>query len=128
MTQVKTTKKPKPKTAESKALAKKIFDKALKILDERKAEDILSVDLEGQSALADYIIIASGTSSRSVAALADYLRRAFLEAGVKPVRIEGLPQADWVLVDAGDVIVHLFRQEVRDYYKLDDRFEQEDDE
>lgn len=127
MTKVTTPKKAKTKTPQDKAKAKKLCEVALKLLDERKAEDILSVDLEGQSALADYIIIASGGSSRQVAALADYLRRDFLKHGVKPVRIEGLPQADWVLVDAGDVIVHLFRQEVRDYYKLDDRFEQDDE-
>ena len=115
------------KVVKVKANPEKLYKAALKVLDERKAEDILPVDLQGRSALADYIIIASGSSSRQVAALADYLRKAFIENGVKPVRIEGLPQGDWVLIDAGDVLVHLFRPEVRDFYQLEERFEEPDE-
>ncbi len=95
-------------------------DEALRILDERQAENILTVSLQGKSPIADYAIIASGRSGRQLGAIADYLREAFLKAGVKQVRVEGLEQADWVLVDAGDVLIHLFRPEVREYYQIED--------
>lgn len=95
-------------------------DAAMKVLDDRKAEDIVAVDARGRSAMADYVIIATGRSSRQLAATADYLRDAFLKNGCRRVRVEGLPQGDWVLVDAGDVIVHLFRPEVRRYYGIED--------
>ena len=94
-------------------------DEALKILNERKAEDIVSVSLAGKSSVADYLIIASGRAGRQVSAIADYLRDGFYKLGAKQVRIEGLGEANWVLVDGGDVIVHLFRPEVRAYYDLD---------
>jgi ribosome silencing factor RsfS/YbeB/iojap len=94
-------------------------DAALKVLDERQAEDIVTVSLAGRSSVADYMIIASGRAGRQVAAIADYLREAFYKLGCKQVRIEGLGEANWVLIDAGDVIVHLFRPEVRTYYDLD---------
>jgi len=88
-------------------------------LDEEKAEDILSIDLAGKSDVADALVIASGRSQRHVAALADKIARAFKENGVEGVKVEGLPSADWVLLDAGDVIVHLFRPEVREFYNLE---------
>ncbi|MDR3450143.1 MAG: ribosome silencing factor [Alphaproteobacteria bacterium] len=100
-------------------IPEQLRDAALKILDERQAEDIVNVPLEGRSAVADYIIIASGRASRQVAAIADYLQDAFYKAGAKNVRIEGKGEGNWVLIDAGDVIVHLFRPEVRAYYDLD---------
>jgi ribosome-associated protein len=92
---------------------------ALKVLDDRQAEDIVTISLAGRSSMADYMIVASGRASRQIAAIADYLREAFMKLGVERVRIEGVSQADWVLVDAGDVIVHLFRPEVRQYYGLE---------
>lgn len=88
-------------------------------LDADKAFDIVTIKLDDQSALADYMIIASGTSSRHVSALAEKLRERLHIRGVKEVRVEGLPQSDWVAIDAGDVIVHLFRPEVRDFYSLE---------
>lgn len=94
-------------------------DAALKVLHDRKAEDIVTIDLYGKSSMADYLIIASGHASRQIAAIADHLRQAFVKLGLEQIRIEGLPQANWVLVDAGDVVVHLFRPEVRNYYGLD---------
>lgn len=100
-------------------LPEQLRDAVLKVLDERQAEDIVVVPLAGRSSLADYVIIASGRASRQVAAIADYLREAFFKLGVKQVRIEGQSEANWVLVDAGDVIVHLFRPEVRSYYDVD---------
>lgn len=88
-------------------------------LDEDKAEDILTIDIRGKSAIADFMIIASGRSARHVGALADHLMRKLKDAGAGKVRVEGMPQADWVLLDAGDVIVHLFRPEVRAFYQIE---------
>jgi len=97
-----------------------LFDAAMDVLNERQAEQIVTVELQGRSSMADYLIIASGRAQRQIAAIADYLRAAFMKLGVSQVRIEGLPEANWVLVDAGDIVVHLFRPEVRDYYRLED--------
>lgn len=88
-------------------------------LDEDKAEDIVSLDIRGKSSVADMLVIASGRSQRHVAALADRLIGKLKDAGASRVRVEGLPNADWVLVDAGDVIVHLFRPEVRSFYQIE---------
>jgi ribosome-associated protein len=88
-------------------------------LDEDKAEEILTIDIRGKSAIADIMIIASGRSARHVGALADHLTRKLKDAGAGTVRVEGLQQGDWVLLDAGDVIVHLFRPEVRAFYQIE---------
>lgn len=88
-------------------------------LDTNKAEDIVPVNLAGKSAIADYMVIASGNSSRQVTALTDYVLKALKEKGVIGSRVEGLGQADWVLIDTGDIIVHIFRPEVRSFYNLD---------
>lgn len=88
-------------------------------LDQDKAEDIVSLELSGKSSLADYMVIASGRSSRQVAAMAEHVQERVRDAGFGKPRMEGLPQADWVLIDAGDVIVHLFRPEVRSFYELE---------
>jgi len=88
-------------------------------LDEDKAEDILNIPLAGKSPMADAMIVASGRSARHVSALADHVARKLKDAGVDKVRIEGMPNADWVLIDAGDVIVHIFRPEVREFYNLE---------
>jgi ribosome-associated protein len=88
-------------------------------LEDDKAEDILAIDIRGKSSLADMLIIASGRSARHVAALADHVLRQLRDAGVKDVRVEGLPHADWVLVDAGDVVIHIFRPEVRAFYNIE---------
>ena len=88
-------------------------------LDDDKAEDIVTIDLVGRSSLCDAIVVATGRSSRHVAALAENLARKLKEFGFGGARIEGLPQGDWVLIDAGDVIVHIFRAEVRAYYDLE---------
>lgn len=89
------------------------------VLDDAKAEDIITIDLDGKSALADTIVIASGRSHRHVSAVADHVQQALKEAGHGAPRIEGLPHADWVLIDAGDVILHLFRPEVRSFYNME---------
>jgi ribosome-associated protein len=88
-------------------------------LDEDQAQDIVSIPLEGKSSIADFMIIASGRSTRQVAAIATHLAEQLKKAGRGSPRIEGLPAADWVLVDAGDVVVHLFRPEVRSFYNLE---------
>lgn len=88
-------------------------------LDDDKAEDIAVIELKGKTAIADYMVVASGTSQRHVGALAEHLREKLKAVGVKGVALEGAEQCDWVLVDAGDVVVHLFRPEVRDFYQLE---------
>lgn len=88
-------------------------------LEDDKAEDILAIDIRGKSSFADMLVVASGRSARHVGALADHVLRKLKDAGVKDVRVEGMPQADWVLVDAGDVVVHLFRPEVRSFYNIE---------
>jgi len=84
-----------------------------------KAEGVVEIDLTGKTSIADTMIIASGRSQRHVGAVADALLRAFREAGHKSVSVEGLPLCDWVLIDAGDLIVHLFRPEIRAFYNLE---------
>jgi ribosome-associated protein len=88
-------------------------------LEEDKAENILEIPLAGKSPMADAMIVASGRSARHVSALADHVFRKLKAAGVSRVRMEGMPNADWVLIDAGDVIVHIFRPEVREFYNLE---------
>lgn len=88
-------------------------------LEDDKAEDIVTIDIRGRSSVADMLVIASGRSQRHVGALADRLTQKLKEAGASQVRVEGLPHCDWVLVDAGDVIVHLFRPEVRSFYDIE---------
>jgi ribosome-associated protein len=91
----------------------------LKSLDDDQAQDIVSVPLEGKTTIADHMVIASGRSSRQVTAIAQKLVERIKHAGFTAPRIEGLPGGDWVLVDAGEVIVHLFRPEVRSFYNLE---------
>jgi ribosome-associated protein len=88
-------------------------------LEDAKAEDTITIDLTGKSTIGDYMVVTSGRSNRQVAAIADRLLKAFGEAGVKGIRVEGLPHGDWVLLDAGDIIVHIFRPEVRAFYNLE---------
>lgn len=96
-----------------------IEDLILSRLDDDKAQDVVFIDLKGKSPVADGLIVASGRSQRHVGAMADHLLRALKEAGCGRCRVEGMPSADWVLIDAGDVIVHLFRPEVRAFYNIE---------
>lgn len=89
------------------------------VLDEHKAEDIEIIDLKGLTSIADYMVVATGRSNRQVIALADKVSERLKEAGYMAPRIEGLPHGDWVIVDAYDIIVHLFRPEVRDFYNIE---------
>ena len=88
-------------------------------LDEAKALDIVSIDLEGKSSIADYMIVASGRSTRHVGAIADQVMKALKKETKFRIKVEGLPHCDWVLIDGGDVIVHVFRPEVREFYNLE---------
>lgn len=91
----------------------------LKQLDDDQAQEIVSIPLEGKSSIADHMVIASGRSTRQVASMAQKLAEEIKKAGYGHARVEGLPAADWVLIDAGDVVVHLFRPEVRSFYNLE---------
>ncbi len=94
-------------------------DLILSRLDDDKAEDIVLIDLKGKSPMADSMIVASGRSHRHVGALADHVLRALKDAGHGRARVEGLPHCDWVLIDAGDLVIHLFRPEVRTFYNIE---------
>lgn len=91
----------------------------LKSLDDSKSEDLISIDLNGKTTIGDHMVVASGRSHRHVGAIAEHLVTDLKAAGVRDIRVEGLKSCDWVLVDAGDVIVHIFRPEVRDFYNLE---------
>ncbi|MEL6680592.1 MAG: ribosome silencing factor [Pseudomonadota bacterium] len=88
-------------------------------LEDDKAEDVVSIPLKGKSEIADHMVIASGRSSRQVAAIADHLLEKIKAATGHSARVEGKDTGDWVLIDAGDVIIHLFRPEVREFYQLE---------
>ena len=96
-----------------------IADTVINSLEDDKAEDIISIDLQGKSSLADVMVIASGRSARHVASIADHLAQTMKDATGRPVKVEGLPNADWVLLDIGAINVHLFRPEVRSFYNLE---------
>lgn len=88
-------------------------------LDDDKAQDIVFIDLKDKSSVADAMIVASGRSHRHVGALADHILRALKDGGYGNCRVEGMPHCDWVLIDAGDLIIHLFRPEVRAFYNIE---------
>ena len=106
------------------------LDLILTSLDDSKAEDTLAIDLRGKSALADYMIIASGRSHRHVGAVSDRLLRDLKDNGFGSAHVEGQPNCDWVLIDTGDHIVHIFRPEVREFYNIEKMWtaETQDDE
>src|SRR5688500_2548939 len=97
----------------------KVIDVVLQSLEDAKAEQTIAIDIAGKSSLADHMVVTSGRSNRHVAAVADQVVKALRDGGFSKPRIEGLPHADWVLVDGGDVIVHIFRPEVREFYNIE---------
>lgn len=105
--------------AKTKAAETALLKRIVASLEDDKAENIVTIDLAGRSSLCDAAVVASGRSSRHVMAIADHLARRLKEQGYGTRPVTGAPQGDWVLVDAGDVIVHVFRPEVRDYYDLE---------
>ena len=114
------------KSAVSKSAASKSrpdADETLKIvldrLDDMKAEDTVTIDLRGKSSIADYMIVTTGRANRHVGAIAENVVKGLGEVGMKGVHVEGLPNCDWVLIDTGDIIVHVFRPEVRTFYSLE---------
>jgi ribosome-associated protein len=123
---------PLPTSALSRASARRAPDKVSKVrpdaketlrlalarIEDMKAEDTVTIDLTGKSSIADAMIVTSGRSHRQVGAIADRLLKDLAAAGVR-VRVEGMPSCDWVLIDAGDVIIHVFRPEVRTFYNLE---------
>lgn len=88
-------------------------------LEDGKAEEIVTIDLEGKSSIGDFMVVASGRSHRHVAAIADKLAKQLREAGFGRPRVEGNDSNDWVLVDAGSIIIHIFRPEVREFYNIE---------
>jgi ribosome-associated protein len=117
----KTSRKTSTKAAALKAQsdADKTLNMILSRLDDMKAEETVTIDLRGKSAFSDYMIVTSGRANRHVGAIAENVMKALKEAGQKNLHIEGLPNCDWVLIDSGDVIVHVFRPEVREFYNLE---------
>lgn len=107
---------PMPASDES---SEALLSLVLQSLDDDQAQDVVSIPLAGKSSIADHLVIASGRSSRQVTAIAQKLAERIKAATGRPARIEGLPVADWALIDAGDVIVHIFRPEVRSFYNLE---------
>jgi ribosome-associated protein len=96
-----------------------VIDDVMHWLDEAKAENIVKIDITGKSSIGDYMVVATGRTDRHVGAIADQLRRKLKDTGLDRVRVEGMASCDWVLVDAGDIIVHVFRPEVREFYNLE---------
>jgi ribosome-associated protein len=102
-----------------------MIDVVLQSLEDAKAEQTIAIDITGKSSLADHMVVTSGRSNRHVSAVADQVVKALRDNGFDKPRIEGLPHADWVLVDGGDVIVHIFRPEVREFYNLEKMWQAE---
>jgi len=99
----------------------------LKSLEDSKSEDIDTIDIAGKSPLGDYMVVASGRSHRHVGAIAEHLVTDLKQAGGKGIRVEGQRNCDWVLIDGGDVIVHVFRPEVRDFYGIEKMWQADPD-
>ncbi|MEO8884036.1 MAG: ribosome silencing factor [Devosia sp.] len=102
-----------------------MIDVVMQSLDDAKAEQTVAIDVTGKSPLSDHMVVTTGRSNRHVGAVADQLVRALREAGFAKPRVEGLPHCDWVLVDGGDVIVHIFRPEVREFYHIEKMWQAE---
>lgn len=99
--------------------AARALEPILASLEDSKAEDIVTIDIAGKSALGDYMVVVSGRSNRHVTAIADHLISDIKDEGLGAPRIEGLESGDWVLIDTGDVIIHVFRPEVREFYNIE---------
>jgi len=110
---------PQPVRARKRKVKAPLLDTVLKSLDDSKAEQAATISLKGKSSIGDYMIVASGRSQRHVGAVATRLLGDLKQAGFGRMRAEGMPGGDWVLIDAGDVIVHIFRPEVRAFYNLE---------
>lgn len=99
--------------------SKALLDQVRLWLEDAKASDVVEIDLAGKSTMGDYMVIATGNSDRHVGAIADQIQRHLKDSGYGRVRVEGQPECNWVLIDQGDIIIHVFRPEVRDFYNLE---------
>jgi ribosome-associated protein len=99
--------------------ADKTLTMILSRLDDMKAEETVTIDLRGKSAFSDYMVVTTGRVNRHVGAIAENVAKGLKETGIKAIHVEGLTNCDWVLIDSGDVIVHVFRPEVREFYNLE---------
>ena len=99
--------------------ADKTLNMIISRFDDMKAEETVTIDLRGKSAFSDYMIVTTGRANRHVGAIAENVTKALKENGIRNIHVEGLPNCDWVLIDSGDVIVHVFRPEVREFYSLE---------
>jgi len=120
----KSAKTPRKTSTQAAALkaqpdADKTLNMILSRLDDMKAEETVTIDLRGKSAFSDYMIVTTGRANRHVGAIAENVTKALKENGIKNIHVEGLPNCDWVLIDSGDVVVHVFRPEVREFYNLE---------
>jgi len=106
-------------TATTSSTSDELLATILKTLDEDKAEDVVQIDLRGKTEIGDYMVICSGRSTRQVSAISEKLAQKVKDAFGRTPRVEGKETGDWVLIDTGDVIVHVFRPEVRDFYQLE---------
>jgi len=105
--------------ASFRATPNRLLNVVLDTLEDAKAEDVVCIDIKGKTSIGDQMVVASGRSQRHVGAVADHLVRKLKDEGFGRVGVEGLPHCDWVLIDASDVIVHIFRPEVREFYNLE---------
>jgi ribosome-associated protein len=110
---------PGPPKSEASPIEGRLGQTVIESLEDAKAEDIVSIDLTGKTTIADLMIIATGRSNVHVGAIADRVSRACRAAGFPAPRIEGVPHCDWVLLDAGDAIIHIFKPDVRQFYNLE---------
>ena len=110
---------PSPAGLSGTDASSRALETVLASLEDSKAENIVTIDIQGKSSLGDYMVVASGRSHRHVAAVSEHLLKALKDAGFGNARVEGLSGADWVLIDAGDVIVHVFRPEIREFYNIE---------
>jgi ribosome-associated protein len=108
-----------PKPISKRAVAEETLRLILARLENIKAEDTVTIDLTGKTSIADAMVVTSGRSNRHVTSIADSAIEGLAKAGVKGIRVEGMRNGDWVLIDAGDIIVHVFRPEVRAFYDLE---------
>jgi ribosome-associated protein len=99
--------------------ATETLDLVLRRLDDMKAEETVTIDLRGKSAFSDYLVVTTGRSNRHVSSIAENVAKGLKEAGQKKLHVEGMANADWVLIDTGEVILHVFRPEVREFYNIE---------
>jgi ribosome-associated protein len=105
--------------ASFRATPNRLLNVVLDTLENAKSEDVVCIEIKGKTSIGDQMVVASGRSQRHVGAIADHLITKLKDEGFGRARVEGLPHCDWVLIDAGDVIVHIFRPEVREFYNLE---------